>query len=90
MQFDEFWDLCPNKTKRNECRDQFFNVVKLGTPAQKIIDGMKRYRAYIEAGLEEPKYIKGSLNWLKDRHWTNAYALATKPDKPKRLRGIVV
>lgn len=91
MKFNEFWDLCPNKSNLSKCRDEFFNFVYLGTPADKIIDGMRRYRAYIDAGLEEPMFVKGSLNWLKDRHWTNAYILKkSEPEKPKRLRGLVV
>ena len=90
MQFDTFWDLCPSKIKRSECRDEFFQHIKNGVPAEKIIDGIRRYRAYIDAGLENPRYVKGSLKWLQERHWTNPYITEKKDEQPKRIRGLVV
>lgn len=65
-EFELFWEKFPNKKKKVEAQRVFERLVKSGTPAQVIIDGIKG-NARLER--EEKRFRPYPTTWLNDGGW---------------------
>lgn len=91
MQFETFWQAYPRKGDKARTRDEWIRACKRDL-FHNILAGADRYSAYIQSGLEDVQYIKGSENWLKNDQWKNAYLKKNeqpKVEKPRRFAAVV-
>ncbi|MAI35060.1 MAG: hypothetical protein CMM07_25760 [Rhodopirellula sp.] len=78
--FDEFWDLYPKKAGKKNARIAFEKALKR-TDATTIIDGVKKYAAWLKAPSKDgfkpaPKHAQG---WLTGDRWEDALEEAPSP-----------
>lgn len=81
--FDEFWECFPSRSPhqnpKKPARQKFGAAVKRGVNPQDIIDGAKRYAAYVEAEGTDPKFIAQAVTWLNQERWQDVFDV--KPER---------
>lgn len=70
--FERYWELSKRKENRLATESEFQQVC-LETTGLDIILKLEAYNRQCEANKTEEKFIKTSLNWLKDRYFDKDY-----------------
>lgn len=66
--FEVFWSEYPRKTDKAAARLKFQSKVK---DFDKVMEGLRRYKAEIENKKTAPEYIKHAKTWLNGECWEN-------------------
>jgi len=74
--FDVIWKDYPNKAGKSNARKAYVKARKNGTSKQDVIDGLARYRAYVDSqranGFKDRKFQNGST-WFSQNEWESEY-----------------
>lgn len=80
-QFEIFWNAYPKRKGTNSRKEAFLRFkskVKSGIDPEMIIDGAKRYAAYMRrSGKEYTEFVKQGVSWLNQDLWESDYASVT-------------
>ena len=75
--FEIFWNAYPKRkgtNSRKEALLKFKTKVKAGISAETVIDGARRYCAYIKStGKDNTEYVKQAVSWLNQELWDSDY-----------------
>jgi hypothetical protein len=75
-EFEVFWEHYPRKTNKQSALKAYRARRREGIPADDLIAGRDRYRAYLQANGTEEKFTKlGSTFLGPDKHWLEPYHL---------------
>ena len=77
--FDEFWAAYPRKENKFVAEQSYIKARQKAT-AEEIMQGLNRYKQYIEAEHTEKHYIAYASTWLNQHRWENQYEVENKPD----------
>lgn len=85
--FRDFWAAYPKKTAKPASRQNFIKAVKDGESPERIIEGAKRYAAWLESAKpgEFRPHVKYPQGWLKEQRW-NDPDLWVQDHNPARSR----
>lgn len=72
-EFIEVWQAYPRKIGRADALRAYSKARKDGTSKEVILDGVKRYAAYIVKNKTEPEYIKHGSTWFNHAGWEDDY-----------------
>ena len=83
--FDAFWSAYPSR-RPHEHRAKpaavtFHRAVKAGANPQDLIEGAKRYAAYVRDHGVEPQWVCSAARWITEEGWTQY--LEPEPVKPE-------
>jgi hypothetical protein len=67
--FPEFWASYPRREARKEASKKFSLIVRDGVNAQALVDGARRYAAYVSKERREREKIKLPPTWLNQGCW---------------------
>ena len=73
QEFDEVWKLYPRKQGKSNAEKSYIKARKDGTSKEDILQGLKKYNAYIERNKVESKYIKMGSTWFNQKCWEDNY-----------------
>lgn len=71
--FDEFFSNYPRKESKQEAIKSFEKALKDGVMLDKILDGVKRYKKFVEEKKIERRFIKLPTTWLNQGCWDDDY-----------------
>lgn len=87
--FETFWQVFPSRRPHNNpkppARKKFAAVVKSGVEPAAIVEGAKRYAAYVQREGVIPKYRKQAVTWLGEDGWTENH----EPEQVQPMAGMV-
>lgn len=73
VEFEAFWKAYPSRSPHPNPKKPAFQkwlaVIKSGVDPQTIIDGAKRYAAYIASEGTDRKHIAQAVTWLNQERW---------------------
>lgn len=67
--FQDFWDKCPNQSKKKRAVDYWDKAIKRKVNPQDILDGYERYLAYAEVMYSGPQYVMNPATFLNNEEW---------------------
>lgn len=71
--FENFFSLYPRKESKQEATKCFEKALKDGVLLSNILDGVKRYKEFVEEKKIERRFIKLPSNWLNQGCWDDDY-----------------
>lgn len=77
--FDEFWAAYPKKVDKYVAKQSYIRARQKAT-ADEIMQGLNRYKLYIQAENTEKQFIANASTWLNQHRWENQYEIEKKPD----------
>lgn len=77
--FDEFWAAYPKKENKYPAMQSYAKARQKVT-ADEIMQGLIRYKQYIQAESTEKQFIALASTWLNQHRWENKYEIEKKPD----------
>lgn len=77
--FDEFWAAYPKKENKYPAMQAYIRARKSAS-ADEIMQGLNRYKRYIQAENTEKQFIAHASTWLNQHRWENKYEIEKKPD----------
>lgn len=78
-EFEQIWKLYPHKEGKQKALQAYIKARKNGTDKDVIENGVKAYKAYVEAEKTEKRYIKHGSTWFNQQCWNDDYTIS----KPK-------
>lgn len=72
--FENFFSLYPRKEAKQEATKCFEKALKDGVLLSNILDGVKRYKKFIEEKKIERRFVKLPSNWLNQGCWDDDYS----------------
>lgn len=72
-EFAEVWKEYPNKKGRDNALKDYIKARKEGVSKDDIVEGIRRYKAQIEANKTEAQFIMHGSTWFHQRRWTDEY-----------------
>lgn len=80
QEFEEVWKLYPNKQGKAVALKAYVKARKDSVTQKEVIDGIERYKAYIQLKKIEPRFIKHGSTWFNQNCWYDDYE--DKQNKP--------
>lgn len=78
QEFNDIWELYPNKKGKSNAFKSFTKALKEGVSAETIKNGVVNYVQYIQLEKVEPHYIKHGSTWFNQRCWEDDYTIKRK------------
>lgn len=73
QEFEEAWKLYPNKQGKAAALKAYIKARKDSVTQKEIIDGIERYKTYIQIKKIEARYIKHGSTWFNQNCWYDDY-----------------
>lgn len=86
LRYPEFWAVYPKKRDPVNAEKAIDAALADGVGMDTIIDGARRYSAYVEAQPwgHDPRFTKKPANWIKDARWLDDWTVEKK--KPAKAK----
>ena len=72
-EFEEVWELYPNKKGKSNALKAYIKARNDGVDKDTILNGIKAYKAYLDAEKVESRYIAHGSTWFNQRRWDDDY-----------------
>lgn len=82
--FEEFWNLYPLKSSREDSRKEYASAIEKGTAHETIINGVKLYAESVRGSSQ--RFIKDPPNWLRGEKWNDKPIDRSEKGKPTNGR----
>jgi len=80
-EFDELWDIYPNKKGKKDALKHYIKARKQGNDFLKIKQGLQKYVDYIKNNNVNAQYIKHGSTWFNQECWNDDYSNIEKTTK---------
>ena len=91
-EFEEFWKLYPRRSNnvKKTAKTSFIQArKKKKIPYETIVNGLYKYKAYLEANNSEEEFIAHTSTWLNQERWENDYLIVHKKKKAKSFMDLL-
>lgn len=77
-EFEQLWELYPNKKSKKKALGYYINARKKGTTYEEIESGLYNYLDYIKNEKTDVQYIKHGSTWFNQECWNDEYLIRQK------------
>ena len=77
-EFEEVWNEYPKKQGKTNAQKAFLKARKDGVGKDTILNGLRAYKAFLEANKTDFKYIKQGSTWFNQQCWNDDYTVQKK------------
>lgn len=75
-EFETFFSSYPKKEDKKKAYEAFKRALKEGATLSTLLEGVNRYKEFLDSNNTEVQYIKYPATWLNGRCWENEYRKA--------------
>lgn len=81
-EFEEIWNIYPNKKGKDQAKTKYIKARKNGTTYDQVLQGLNSYINYIKQNNIDEQYVKHGSTWFNKKCWEDEYSKSSKKSEP--------